>query len=76
MEALLAAVREKTGLPADKAQDAVEAVLGFLKERLPSPIASQIDGILEANADTIGDAIGEAVEGVKDRLGGIFGGDD
>ena len=74
MDELLAAVTEKTGLPADKAKGAVDAVLGFLKERLPAPIAAQIDGALEANAEGIADNVADAVEGVKDRLGGIFGG--
>ncbi len=75
MDELLAAVAEKTGLPADKAKGAVDAVLDFLKERLPAPIAAQIEGALEANAEGIAENVADAVEGVKDRLGGIFGGD-
>ncbi len=76
MDELLAAVAEKTGLPADKAKGAVDAVLGFLKDKLPAPIASQIDGFLEGNAAGIADAAGNAVEGLKDTLGGMFGGKD
>lgn len=76
MDELLAAVAQKTGLPADKAKGAVEAVLGFLKEKLPAPIASQIDGFLEGNAANVADMAGDAVEGLKDTLGGVFGGND
>ena len=75
VDELLAVVTAKTGLPADKAKGAVEAVLEYLKEKLPGPLASQLDQVLETNAGAIGDAVGDAVEGVKDRLGGIFGGD-
>jgi len=59
MDELIAAVAAKTGLPAEKAKDAAEAVLGFLKDKLPAPIAGQIDGFISGNADTIGDAAGK-----------------
>lgn len=70
MEELIAAVAAKTGLPADKAKDAADAVLGFLKEKLPAPIAGQIDGLVSGNSNQIGDALG----GVTDKLKGMFGG--
>jgi len=43
MDELLKAVAEKTGLPVDKAQGAIDAVLGFIIDKLTGPIASQID---------------------------------
>ena len=46
MDELIKQVAEKTGLPADKAQSAVEAVVGFLKEKLPAGLACQLDGLL------------------------------
>ena len=76
MDELIAAIAEKTGLPVEKAKDAATAAVDFLKEKLPDPIASQIDGFLSGNAGKIGDAVGDAVEGVKDKLGGMFGGND
>jgi hypothetical protein len=70
MDELIAAIAEKTGLPADKAAGAATAALEFIKDKLPAPIASQVDGFLSGNADGIGDAVG----GVTDKLKGMFGG--
>ena len=52
MDELIAAIAEKTGLPAEKAKDAATAAVDFLKDKLPDPIASQIDGFLSGNAGT------------------------
>ena len=71
MDELIAAIAEKTGLPVEKAKDAAQAALDFIKEKLPDPIASQIDGFLSGNAGGISDAIG----GVTDKLKGMLGGD-
>ena len=35
------------GISEDLARQAVTTVLNFLKQKLPAPIASQIDGVLE-----------------------------
>lgn len=70
MDELIKAIEERTGLPADKAKGAAEAAIDFLKEKLPDPIASQIDGFLQGNADNIADALG----GATDKLKGMFGG--
>ena len=49
------------------AREAVETVMGYLKEKLPAPIAAQIDSILESPdiAKKAGDVLG--------GLGGILG---
>ena len=44
MDQLIQLVAEKTGLGADKAEEAVDAVLSFIREKLPAPIAGQILG--------------------------------
>ncbi len=59
MEELINLVSQKTGIPKEQAKVAVETVLGFLKQRLPAPIASQIDGFLSGNASQIGDIAGK-----------------
>ena len=41
-------VQERTGIDAGQARTAVSTVLEFLKERLPEPIAGQIDGVVSA----------------------------
>ena len=50
MEELVKMVMEKTGLPKDQAKQAVETVIDFIKERLPDPIAGQVDAALENEA--------------------------
>jgi uncharacterized protein (DUF2267 family) len=39
-------VAQRTGLSQEQAKQAVETVLNLLKERLPAPIAGQIDSLL------------------------------
>jgi hypothetical protein len=46
MDELVKLVVKKTGLPEAQAKLAVETVIGFLKQKLPAPIAGQIDGLL------------------------------
>ncbi|MBK7896240.1 MAG: hypothetical protein WAS33_16200 [Candidatus Promineifilaceae bacterium] len=47
MDELVKMVSERTGLPEAQAQKAAEAVLDFLKEKLPAPLAGQLDNLLE-----------------------------
>jgi hypothetical protein len=61
MDELVKLVSQKTGLGEDKARTAVETVVGFLKDKLPAPIAGQIDSALKG-------------EGMADKLGGLAGG--
>src|SRR5207253_2280045 len=46
MNELINQVVQRTGIPEDKAKMAVETVLGFLKTKLPAPIAGQIDSVV------------------------------
>jgi hypothetical protein len=46
MDELVKLVSQKTGLSEDMAKVAVDTVAGYLKDRLPDPIAAQIDGVL------------------------------
>ena len=66
MDELIKQVSQRTGLPADQARQAAEAVIGFLKERLPGPLASQLDSVVSGG----GNALGNIASG----LGGMFGG--
>ena len=45
MQQLIDQVTQRTGIPEDKARTAVDTVVGYLKEHLPGPIASQLDGV-------------------------------
>ncbi len=62
MDELVKLVSQKTGLPADKAKAAVQTVIDYLKQKLPAPIAAQIDGVLSGN-------VGDLAKG----LGGMLG---
>jgi ribosomal protein L7/L12 len=66
MDQLIQFVADKTGLGADKAKEAVDAVLSFIKEKLPAPIAEQIDSLLS------GEGAGDLLEKGKEMLGGLF----
>jgi len=68
MDEIIQRLIDKTGLPEDKARAAVDTVLGFLKEKLPGPVASQIDNLL-AGGSGVGDKLGSAAQ----SLGGMFG---
>lgn len=56
-EELVRMVAQKTGLSEDKARSAAETVIGYLKERLPAPVASQLDSI-GTGSGSLGDAAG------------------
>ncbi len=46
MNELVKLVVQKTGLPEAQAKAAVDTVIGFLKQKLPAPIAAQVDAVL------------------------------
>jgi hypothetical protein len=46
MDELVKLVTDKAGVSPDQAQKAVTTVLGFLKEKLPGPVAGQIDKVV------------------------------
>ena len=53
MDDLVKLVAEKTGLPPATARTAVETVVGYIKQRLPEPLAAQVDTVI-AGADLSG----------------------
>ena len=65
MDELIKLVAGKAGITEAQAKQAVETVLGFLKDKLPEPIAGQIDAVLEGDLSGLGDLMG--------GLGGLFG---
>jgi nucleoid DNA-binding protein len=46
VDELIKLVTQKAGISEAQAQQAVETVMGFLKDKLPEPIASQVEGML------------------------------
>ena len=75
MDELVRQVTQRTGISEEQARTAVETVVGFLKERLPAPIAAQVDSVIGGGAGAAGglaDKAGDMLGG----LGGMLGGKD
>ena len=70
MEELIQQVSTRTGLSPDQAKGAAKAVIDFLKAKLPSPLAGQIDSLL--SDDGVAGATG-AMGAVTGALGDLFG---
>ncbi len=80
MNELVQLVQQKTGLSAEVSQQVVDTVVGFIKTKIPAPLASGLDSLLggspQANAAAAGTAsnsssglMGEA----EQLLGGMLG---
>jgi len=63
MNELIEQLKSRVGLDDSKANSAAQTVIEFLKQRLPGPIAGQLDSALA----------GGGVEGIKDKIGDVFG---
>lgn len=51
MDELVKLVAQKTGISQEQARTAVETVVGFLKQKLPAPLAAQLEAVLGAGVD-------------------------
>lgn len=69
MATLTQLVAEKAGITESQAQMAVKTVTDFLKEKLPAPIAGQVEALLAADASSVAGA----AESVMKGLGGFMG---
>ncbi len=58
MNEIVQLVTQKSGIPEDKAQAAVQVVVEHLRSRLPGPIASQLDSYLQGGAQDQGGGLG------------------
>ena len=67
MNELVKLVSQKTDLSEEMSKMAVETVIDYLKDKLPQPIAGQIDGFLQGGGD-----MGN-LGGLAGSLGGFFG---
>ena len=73
MDELVKQVVEKTGISESQARTAVDTVVGFLKNRLPEPLAGHVDSALGAASGSIG-TIADKAGDVLGGIGGMFGG--
>jgi hypothetical protein len=65
MDELVKLLSDKVGMSEDMAKQAVQVVMGYLKDKLPAPVAGQIDGLLGGGAKDPG--------GLVNGLGGLLG---
>jgi hypothetical protein len=71
MNELISQIAQKTGIGEDKARQAAETAISFLKTKLPAPMASQLDSALEGGGESAG---GKGMgEKLKEGIGGAFG---
>lgn len=68
MDELISQLTSRVGLSPQQARQAAETVLGFVKSRLPGPIASQVDGIIGGKGGSSG-GLGD----IEKDIGGMFG---
>jgi uncharacterized protein (DUF2267 family) len=64
MNELIQQLKSRVGLDDDKAHSAVQTVMEFLKQRLPGPVASQLDSAVSG---------GGGLGAIKDKAEGILG---
>jgi hypothetical protein len=64
MDELVKLVAKKAGISEDEAKVAIKVVIGFLKKKLPAPLAGQVDAVL---------AGGTVPPDIVQGLGGLFG---
>ena len=81
MDDLIKQITEKTGISIDQAKGAISTVMGFVGDKLPAPIASQVQKLLGSD-DGGGDGDGGDGDGgdddgggsLLDKAKGMFGG--
>jgi hypothetical protein len=78
VDELIKQLQEKTGLGVDQIKQVIAGVSDFLGDKLPGPVAAQVNKFLGADGD--GDAAdsggddGGLMDQAKDTLGGFMGG--
>lgn len=68
MEELIKTVSGKADISEGQAKSAIDTVVSFLKDKLPGGIGGQVESFLSGNAGKVGDVI----DGIKDKAGGMF----
>lgn len=69
MNEVVKMITEKTGLSEDMAEVAVDLVIDYLKDKLPDPIAGQLDTVMS------GGELGGSAADLAKGLGGLLGKD-
>lgn len=69
MESIIKMVTEKAGISESQAKSAIDAVVGFLKDKMPGGIGNQVESFIKGEAGSMGEVAG----GLKDKIGDMFG---
>ena len=70
MNELISQIAQRTGIGEDKARQAAEAVISFLKTKAPG-IGGQLDSVLQDGG--VAEKAGGMTEKIKESVGGVFG---
>ncbi len=76
MEELINKIAKQANISSDQARSAAETVMGFLKDKLPAPVANEINGVLSGkpfDAATLMGALGGQEGNIGSALGDIMG---
>lgn len=66
MEKIIKMVAERAGISESQATTAVKTVASFLKDRMPEPMAKQVDTYMKGGG-------GDPTGGMAGKIGGMFG---
>ncbi|MCC7452098.1 MAG: DUF2267 domain-containing protein [Anaerolineae bacterium] len=64
MDELVKLISQKAGISEDQARSAAQTILDFLKQKLPAPVFSQIEGLLSSSGK---------IDDLAKGIGGLFG---
>jgi hypothetical protein len=70
VDQLISQISQQTGISTAQAQQAVQMVVGFLKNQLPAPVASQLEGVLRGQGTGNMPGQGQQMMG---NLGDMYG---
>jgi hypothetical protein len=77
MNELIKQLMEQANLSEEVAQSVVPVVMSFFKDKLPAPIADQLEGLVEGNVDAgelLGSLGGGNAGGIMEMIMGLLGG--
>ncbi len=70
MEQLVSQLAQRFGISNEQAMEAVTMVVGYIKDQLPAPLASQVDSVLGGNMP---EGVADQAQQMLGNLGGMFG---
>jgi hypothetical protein len=72
MDELVGQISQRTGIPADKAQEAARTAIEFLDSRLPAPIGGNLGKLVHGGGEGAGGGGMPDLGDLAKNLGGIF----